>query len=335
MIILLVECQDASDEMVKYCAAQYCPSYSFRCGNGACIGAKQKCDSRIDCLDGSDENWKLCGRNRTQTTTARPIISTPTIYRPTYHQNGQQNGQQNNQNQQSQQNNHQYGNTQENPPTYPQQSSSPCRADNLPEFGDAVFQNKKVKYGEIIENLNSINYTCIANHYLIGNGTNICINGRWRFPTPKCKPRCSPNEIQGVTISANCNAIVNNTAISTSCVRPVDPGTIAYVNCQRGYQKSGPLQTLTCESTGRWTPTPQRCTPICGEINEGNAYVVGGSRSNVSRVPWHAGIYKKNPRYGNFQQICGGTIVTARLIISAMVISTIKINFWKTNNIFH
>lgn len=307
------DCSDSSDEAVKYCAAQYCPSFSFRCGNGACIGAKKKCDERYDCLDGSDENYALCGRNRSESTTIRPSINNAPVNRPTFG------------------NNPPIGSTsmtQVNPfntaTTYsPQLSSSPCRADNLPENGDAYYQNRKVKYGEVIDNLNSINYTCIANHYLFGNSTNYCINGRWRFPTPKCRPRCSPNEIQGVTISATCNSIVNNTAVSTSCVRPVEPGTIAYVNCQRGYLKSGPSQTLTCESTGRWNPTPQRCSPICGEISEGNAYVVGGSKTNVSRVPWHAGIYKKNGRYGNFQQICGGTIATTRIVISAMVISTI------------
>lgn len=206
--------------------------------------------------------------------------------------------------------------------TTPPSNLGSCRADNIPVNGDAYYQydrNKKVSYGEIVENFVSVNYSCIENHYLIGNGTNICIGGRWQSPTPQCKPRCSTTEIQGVTISANCFSIVNNTQKSTSCVRPVEPGTIAYVSCQRGYEKTGPQQTLTCQSNGRWNPQPQKCTQICGEINEGAAYVVGGSTTNVSRVPWHVGVYKKNSYDGKFQQICGGTIITSRVIISAMV----------------
>lgn len=315
------ECSDYSDEAVKYCAAQYCPSYSFRCGNGACISVKKKCDTRIDCIDGSDENYALCGRSRNESVTYRPTINNPPTNRPsTSPVNPLNTGTTYRPQSQSQSHSQSQSPFQSHTPSNSQGTSS-CRADNLPEYGDAFYQNRKVKYGEIIDNLNSINYTCIANHFLFGNATNYCINGEWRFRTPKCRPRCSPNEIQGVTISANCNSIVNNTAISTSCIRPVEPGTIAYVNCQRGYQKSGPLQTLTCESTGRWSPSPQRCVQICGEINEGNAYVVGGSKTNVSRVPWHVGVYRKNDRSANFQQICGGTIITSKLIISAMVIS--------------
>lgn len=222
--------------------------------------------------------------------------------------------------------------------TTPPSNLGSCRADNIPVNGDAYYQydrNKKVSYGEIVENFVSVNYSCIENHYLIGNGTNICIGGRWQSPIPQCKPRCSTTEIQGVTISANCFSIINNTQKSTSCVRPVEPGTIAYVSCQRGYEKTGPQQTLTCQSNGRWNPQPQKCTQICGEINEGAAYVVGGSTTNVSRVPWHVGVYKKNSYDGKFQQICGGTIITSRVIISAMVnFHLIFVKIFQCNNFF-
>lgn len=198
----------------------------------------------------------------------------------------------------------------------PAETSSSCRADIIPVNGDAYFQydtNKKVMYGEIVDHLTTIDYKCIENHYLIGNETNICINGHWQTPKPQCKPKCNPTEIQGVTISANCFSIVNNVQKSTSCIRPVEPGTIAYVSCTRGYEKTGPQQTLTCQPDGRWQPAPQRCTQICGEINEGAAYVVGGGQTNITRVPWHVGIYKKNGYDSKFQQICGGTIVSSKV----------------------
>lgn len=212
----------------------------------------------------------------------------------------------------------------------PQSTIQSCRADVIPSNGDAYYQydgRKKVEYGEIVDNFISINYKCIENHYLIGNATNICINGHWQSPKPHCRPRCSPQEIQGVTISANCFSIVNNEQKSTSCIRPVEPGTIAYVSCQRGYERTGPQQTLTCQPDGRWQPRPQRCTQICGEINEGSAYVVGGATTNITRVPWHVAIYRKNGRDSKFQQICGGTIVSSKTVISAMVTITITIPF--------
>lgn len=194
---------------MRYCVGTHCPTYAFRCGNGACISGKKKCDSRIDCSDGSDENWALCGRSKNQSVTIRPPIvpinplQTITSVSP-------------------------FQTVTSAPPT---SNLASCRADNIPVNGDAYYQydsNKKVAYGDIVENFVSVNYSCIENHYLIGNATNICLGGRWQSPTPKCKPRCSSAEIQGVTISANCFSIVNNTQKSTSCVRPVEPGTIAY-----------------------------------------------------------------------------------------------------------
>lgn len=295
------ECSDFSDEIVKYCAATHCPTYAFRCGNGACISGKKKCDLRIDCVDGSDENYLLCGRRKDQTPTVsnvRPMPSPqqplPTPLSPSITDYSPQ----------SQQN--------------PASTLQSCRADVIPTNGDAFYQydtNKKVEYGEIVENFISINYKCIENHYLIGNETNICISGRWQSPKPQCKPRCNSTEIQGVTISANCYSIMNNEHKSTSCIRPVEPGTIAYVSCTRGYEKTGSQQTLTCQPDGRWQPSPQRCSQICGEINEGSAYVVGGGATNITRVPWHAGIYKKSGYESKFQQICGGTIVSSKVFI--------------------
>lgn len=227
---------------------------------------------------GSDENYLLCGRNRTETTvtgavqplsnTNRPT-TTPSNWpaRPTS-----------------------ITSTRPNRPAYtpsnitpvhsahqtPQSTSNQeqqCRADNIPENGDAYYlidgQKRRVLYGELIDSYVLINYTCIENHYVVeGNASNICLNGRWTSATPKCEPRCSSTEIQGITISANCFS--SETQRSTSCVRPVTPGTRATITCRRGYEHDGTEQTLHCGLDGRWSPTPRRCSQICGEINEGD-----------------------------------------------------------------
>lgn len=303
------ECADGSDETVRYCAGTHCPSYAFRCGNGGCISGKKKCDNRVDCIDGSDENWALCGRNKSETITIRPIISfvpnTPVIPTATQVYNQSQI----------------FVNPIQTVTTYtPMSNNRPCRADNIPNNGDAYYQYdqmQRVPYGDIVNHLGGIVYKCIENHYLIGNETNICINGRWRSSIPQCKPKCSEAEIQGITISANC--FVNNTQKTTPCTRPVEPGTTAYVTCQEGYEATGPIQILTCGHNGRWSPTPQKCSQSCGEIIGGTSYVVGGQRTNVSNIPWHVGIFKRNSHDGQFQQICGGTIISSKVIVSAMV----------------
>lgn len=48
----LPNCDDESDELVKYCASIDCPLFAFRCGNGACITTKSKCDGQVNCIDG-------------------------------------------------------------------------------------------------------------------------------------------------------------------------------------------------------------------------------------------------------------------------------------------
>lgn len=37
------ECSDNSDETVENCASKCCPPFGFRCGYGACIDEKQRC----------------------------------------------------------------------------------------------------------------------------------------------------------------------------------------------------------------------------------------------------------------------------------------------------
>lgn len=220
---------------------------------------KQKSNRQIS-IQGSDENYALCGRNRTDrpATHVQPLSqsrpSTPlNTHRPTERPSSHPV--------------HSTHNT-----AQPSTNQQQCRADNIPENGDAYYlidgSKRRVLYGELIDPYVLINYTCIENHYIVeGNATNICLNGRWSSAIPKCEPRCSATEIQGTTISANC--FLSETQRSTSCVRPVTPGTRATISCRRGYEHDGTEQTLHCGLDGRWSPTPRRCSQICGEISEG------------------------------------------------------------------
>lgn len=197
-----------------------------------------------------------------------------------------------------------------------------CRLDNIPIAGNAYYEsnpNQRLQYGEKISNFISIEYRCIENHVLYGNSSNFCIDGKWIFTEPECKPRCSSKKIMGWTLVANCKIDENTTQRDTSCNAPAVPGTIATVNCQQGYQRFGSYShTAVCGSDGRWNPLPEKCTPICGEISHGDALIVGGNRSAISKVPWHAGIYRKYRENYGFEQICGGSIISSKVIVSAM-----------------
>lgn len=88
------------------------------------------------------------------------------------------------------------------------------------------------------------------------------------------------------------------------CTGGVLANTKALIRCNPGYTKpKGDVRPiLTCLASGQWSHTAYKCEPGCGFLSEG---------TNVQEMPWHVGIYK------NDEQICGGTIVAPRVVISA------------------
>ena len=104
-----------------------------------------------------------------------------------------------------------------------------------------------------------------------------------------------------------------------TCDRDQAPGTEADITCAIGYQipaNQTTPQTFRCLEGGEWDSTLTKCKPICGRLTAKSIpYVLGGADAKITDVPWAAGIYKIN-RGGN-AQICGGTILTKRIIISA------------------
>lgn len=139
-------------------------------------------------------------------------------------------------------------------------------------------------------------------------------------PQPKCELLCSPKNITSPTFLANCHIQQDNKQKYVSCADPAYPGTVAQINCQRSYEnRKIEHQIVTCGNDGRWHPFPEPCMQICGEEGpEGSPLIVGGVVTNLTKVPWNVGIYHKPNGEPLFQQTCGGTIVNARVVISAM-----------------
>ena len=118
-----------------------------------------------------------------------------------------------------------------------------------------------------------------------------------------------------------------------SCFDHLLPGTIATILCHFGYVKptSGIHRELTCLPSGEWSHQVHQCLPNCGVVSRySTKLLIGGSfwifffefsfkfsfkssakPTNVTEVPWHVGIYQ------NKEQICGGTIISERIVISA------------------
>lgn len=159
---------------------------------------------------------------------------------------------------------------------------------------------------QVVPNLAKVQFTCIKNHRIVGNDTIACREGIWDSEAPQCQPFCA-GIAPTVTFSAKCkleNAIVN-------CTEPAKQGTLATMHCKYGYESivSGQQQT-TCGADGLWYPLPFECSQICGGLTERTAMT-------ISRLPWQVSIYKRNDDDLQWEYICGGTVVSAKVVVSA------------------
>lgn len=107
-----------------------------------------------------------------------------------------------------------------------------------------------------------------------------------------------------------------------SCERDQAPGTKAEITCAIGYQipkTHTTPQTVTCLEGGKWDNKLVKCKPICGRLTaKAVPYVIGGVDVKITDSPWSAGIYQINQyKSDRIFQICGGTILTKQIIISA------------------
>ncbi|GAB0088633.1 Modular serine protease [Sergentomyia squamirostris] len=104
---------------------------------------------------------------------------------------------------------------------------------------------------------------------------------------------------------------------SIPCSSELPPGTIADIKCKYGYSmpKEFVQTRIRCQDDGSWSNDVFKCHQICGTIEEGHVHVSGGRETNTTQVPWQAAVYElKNERYAH---ICGGSIITATVIVSA------------------
>lgn len=87
---------------------------------------------------------------------------------------------------------------------------------------------------------------------------------------------------------------------------------------------------------GSWDGPVFRCEPVCGTPTpDAEAYIIGGRNVSIAEVPWHMAIYKNlhddtldDLRSPDWQYVCGGSILTERLVVTAAHC------FWATEGFF-
>lgn len=122
--------------------------------------------------------------------------------------------------------------------------------------------------------------------------------------------------LDSYTIAATC--ILNN--VQRSCIKePILAGTSISITCRKGYKNyysSDASSLIVCKADGTYTNVPWTCREDCGKSEpKFEQFIIDGHPTEIGKVPWHTAIYEN--KNGEYSQICGGTIISAKFVLSA------------------
>ncbi|XP_034195150.2 modular serine protease isoform X1 [Osmia lignaria lignaria] len=167
--------------------------------------------------------------------------------------------------------------------------------------------------GDKVPRNSILTYTCRPNYILNGSAVSVCVNDAW-YNLSSCLRTCP--SLNSNTVNILCTYQGNE----VSCSDRIRPGTVATLSCKSSYKlpvtNDPGYRTVTCLEDGLWDRRLFRCLPECGTpVSHGNTLVVNGFEAKLGIFPWHVGIYSKDK--DEYEQICGGTLISNNLIISA------------------
>ncbi|XP_013135861.1 PREDICTED: low-density lipoprotein receptor-related protein 2-like isoform X2 [Papilio polytes] len=303
-----VDCVDRSDELTEQCTGiKLTDGDNFKCRNGQLIPKKGRCDGVSDCADATDESVAACvnvtcgvgqfvceyggcvdGKSlcngtaecRDGSDERLDICGRLTLIKVTD------------------------VSTTEAPLATPK-----CILPPEPQNG--VYR--------IISETNSsdadyvyLQYDCYPGFRLIGEPKILCWRGVWpRIPfciqtcplrkDPSIEYQCTEEDLE--TPRQCGEEEVEGSLVRASCRQPhyYSPVELPYMQCSQGAWSSGPVCVAECGTT----------PPIVSQL------VLGGETARHGEVPWHAGIYFKDPSNDSYKQICGGSLVSTTVVLSA------------------
>ncbi|XP_063837033.1 modular serine protease-like [Ostrinia nubilalis] len=302
----LKECTDNSDELLPICRNETAVSGGkFHCQNGQKIAAYLLCDGISDCGDGSDETVRACAGNICSTHLFQCAYGA--CVDPGADCNGKQDCVD--------------GSDESdelcNRIWHPNSTPAPggaCVLPPYPEHGSYIVIGKpNAVPGQAFPTI-AYNVTCHPGYSIIGDTTErVCLEGAWSPEVGDCVKICRLNKDQSVTYRC---LLAGTSEGFRPCGEYEPTGTVIRVDCRApNYYYNGNLPYMHCEA-GSWDYTA-RCLPECGVVPFKHSLTsgAGGVAAMTAELPWHAGIYRTTST--PYRQICGGSLVSAKVVISA------------------
>ncbi|CAO1373113.1 unnamed protein product [Diamesa serratosioi] len=137
-----------------------------------------------------------------------------------------------------------------------------------------------------------------------------CKSWGWNVPFPNCTKMCQVNDL----LSHSTVAICKINSVKYRCPRSVEPGTKVSIECKPRYKLELIVQTdFECKKSGEWDgPTHNKCEADCGQVVKNSlALTYHGIDAKPHEIPWNVGIYRDD------DQVCGGTIISELIVLSA------------------
>ena len=105
-----------------------------------------------------------------------------------------------------------------------------------------------------------------------------------------------------------------------ACVSPILPGTVATIRCSNQFES--PIgrdfnTELECRFNDQWSARKPVCEMLCGQVTpDVTEFAKGGANINITKTPWHVGIYDRSEEDMSYEFRCGGTIISPFLVLS-------------------
>ncbi|XP_050505517.1 uncharacterized protein LOC114338870 isoform X3 [Diabrotica virgifera virgifera] len=193
------------------------------------------------------------------------------------------------------------------------QSSFKCTLPPQLQNGRWLITEADVRPGDQVEVNSILRLECHEGYQLQPNTPLLVCDTNWEaIKIPTCKKKCPPF-YSTVTTQLLCKDKDENTV---TCDKAID-GTYLTYECAAYYEiPPGGRNVLYCNN-GIWDFPKPICQPKCGKKfnKETIALTWGGNDVKDFEYPWVIALYKNAG--GRYRNVCGGTLISRRVVITA------------------